>query len=318
MTIVLIEGTEAMNKWDWSLCISLLLSCMVVLISLWKDWDVLRIGVQVLSIFLYLMLWRRIKRGEKMPDDKALYIDTPVVVEDFDYVKYMVGSWRAWIASTMAELDKVEMKEIKLIVYFSIIEMMAQEYYEYPLGKEKETFTKFVLEFQDKYDYLEMTDPVSLYYHVEKILSSSVTLDDLVDGEIYHPKTAVIRNKVEEIGKVLESEKDKDFSDTKMKQHRYVDLLYRMRCRLSHEFSAPRMSFTDRETPYYIKCARQFVTLEGLKLDDVWHLAYPLGFIKELCLNCFENYLDYCLKERRLPNQNNGLDRLCELSWYNR
>ena len=95
MTIVLIEGTEAMNKWDWSLCISLLLSCMVVLISLWKDWDVLRIGVQVLSIFLYLMLWRRIKRGEKMPDDKALNIDNSVVVEEFNYVEYMVSSWRA-------------------------------------------------------------------------------------------------------------------------------------------------------------------------------------------------------------------------------
>ena len=35
-------------------------------------------------------------------------------------------------------------------------------------------------------------------------------------------------------------------------------------------------------------------------------------------MNCFDNYLDYCLRNRRAPNQNNGLDRLCELSWYNR
>ena len=155
-----------------------------------------------------------------MPDDKTLDIDTSVAVEEFDYVEYMVSSWRAWVADTMAELDKVDMKEIKLLTYFSIIEMMAQEYYDFPIRNMQDTFTEFVLEFQDRYDYLEMTDPVSLYYHVEKILPSSITLDDLVDGEMYHPKMTVIRNIAEEIRKVLEVEKDKDFSDTKMKQHR--------------------------------------------------------------------------------------------------
>ena len=253
-----------------------------------------------------------------MPDDKTLDIDTSVAVEEFDYVEYMVSSWRAWVADTMAELDKVDMKEIKLLTYFSIIEMMAQEYYDFPTRNMQDTFTEFVLEFQDRYDYLELTDPATLYYHTEDIVSPKVTLDDLIDGEEYYPKGTVIRNKVEEIKTVLELELDKKDLDKKMKQHRYVDLLYRMRCRLSHEFSAPALFFTNREEPYYIKCARKYPTKEGLKTDDVWHLSYPLAFIKELCINCFDNYLDYCSREHRPPNQNNGLDRLCELSWYNR
>ena len=56
-----------------------------------------------------------------MPDDKILDIDNSVAAEEFDYVEYMVSSWRAWVADTMAELDKVDMKETKLLTYFSII-----------------------------------------------------------------------------------------------------------------------------------------------------------------------------------------------------
>ena len=187
-----------MNKWDWVLSISLLLCCIVAVIAALKDFGIIQISAQILSIFLFLMFWRRMKRGEKMPDDKTLNIDASVVSEDFNYVEYMVSSWRAWIASTMAELDKVDMKEIKLLTYFSIIEMMAQEYYDFPARNMQDTFTEFVLEFQDRYDYLELTDPVTLYYHTEDIVFPRVTLDDLIDGEEYCPMETVIRNKVEE------------------------------------------------------------------------------------------------------------------------
>lgn len=47
--------------------------------------------------------------------------------EVFEYVEYSVNSWKRWIAKTMSEIENVELKEIKLLTYFSILEMMAQE-----------------------------------------------------------------------------------------------------------------------------------------------------------------------------------------------
>ena len=33
---------------------------------------------------------------------------------------------------------------------------------------------------------------------------------------------------------------------------------------------------------------------------------------------CVDNYLEECLKTNSLPVANDGMGRLCELSWYNR
>lgn len=85
-----------------------------------------------------------------MSDNKIW--DMEVLLEDevFDYVEYSVNSWREWIAKTMNEIEKVELKEIKLLTYFSIMEMMAQEYDNFLSSKLQDSFTKFVLQFQTK------------------------------------------------------------------------------------------------------------------------------------------------------------------------
>ena len=248
-------------------------------------------------------------------------LNEEIVLEDmpFDFVEYAVSSWREWIGRTMTELEKVQVKEIKLLSYFSIIDMMAQEYFNFPAKGLQDFFTQFVLKFQDKYNYLGLTDPVTLYYRVENVISSHLTLNSLEDGEIYYPHTTVIREKVNEINKILETTKGTEYANKKLNEHRYVDLLYRMRCRLSHEFSAHHMSCNERtREPYYINCARKFVDKSIIVEDTVWQLLFPISFVKDLCLNCFDNYLNYCLTERVPPNTNNGIGRFCELSWYNR
>lgn len=253
-----------------------------------------------------------------MSDHNVWDMETLDNSEVFDYVEYSVGSWRAWISKAMLELDKIEMKEIRLLAYFSIIEMMAQDHSNFPTKNMQGTFTQFILKFQNKYDYLELTDPITLYYRAEGFLSSIVTLDSLEDGGVYYPNTSAIRTKVSEIQKAITVIKGIEYSEKKSKEHRYVDLLYRMRCRLSHEFSAPHMSVNESMTePYYINCSRQYATEGKLVSDEVWQLLFPVSFVKNLCLNCFDNYLKYCLETRTPPNKNNGMDRLCELSWYN-
>lgn len=239
--------------------------------------------------------------------------------EPFDYVEYSVNSWREWISKAMAAVENTEVKEIKLLTYFSIIEMMAQEHYDFPTKSLQGTFTRFVLEFQNKYDFLELIDPVTLYYRVENIVSAAVGLDNLEDGGVYYPKSGIIREKADTLKAAISEAKGEEYASKKAAEHRYVDLLYRMRCRLSHEFSAPHMSLNQNaHKPYYINCSRQYVTKTGIISDEVWQLLFPITFIKELCLNCFENYLGYCLENHIPPNKNNGMDRCCELSWYSR
>ncbi len=253
-----------------------------------------------------------------MSDQKVWDMECHLDGEVIDYVEYSVNSWRQWISRAMLELDKIELKEIKLLTYFSIIEMMAQEYYNFP-SKNQDTFTRFVCEFQNKYDYLELTDPITLYYRVESIVLPAITLNNLEDGSVYHPKAAVIREKFVELQSALTTEKGTDYADKKLKEHRYVDLLYRMRCRLSHEFLAPHISVSESETePYYINWHRVFMKETVMVEDEIWQLSFPICFVKDLCINCFENYLSHCLNMRTPPNLNNGLDRICELSWYNR
>ena len=251
---------------------------------------------------------------------KSKVFDTETFFEEkpFDYVEYMVDSWKSWIAEIITELEKIKSNEIKLLTYFSIIDMMAQEYFNYPDRKNQKTFTDFVLVFQNKYDFLELVDPITLYYHVEDIVKNNVNLEELEDGSFYYPKTNIIRDKVADIRAILEPIKGVEFCDSIESKHRYVDLLYRIRCRLSHEFSSRHTFPNERETqPYYINCYRQYVTKGKIISDEVWQLIYPVKFVQDLCLNCFENYLQYCLDNHVPPGKNNGMDRFCELSWYN-
>lgn len=155
--------------------------------------------------------------------------DMEVLLEDeaFDYVEYSVNSWREWIAKTMNEIEKVEMKEVKLLTYFSILEMMAQEYDNFPSNKLQDSFTKFVLQFQNKYDFLEEVDPVTLFYRVEDIVAPKVNLNNLRDGEIYFPKSRCISDKVSEIATELVAKNGKEYADKKLKEHRYGCISFR-------------------------------------------------------------------------------------------
>ena len=70
-----------------------------------------------------------------MSKNKAWDMEVLLDNEVFDYVEYSVNSWRKWITETMYEVEKVELKEIRLLTYFSILEMMAQAFDNYPTNR---------------------------------------------------------------------------------------------------------------------------------------------------------------------------------------
>ena len=49
-----------------------------------------------------------------MSDNKVWDIEVLLEDEVFDYVEYAVNSWREWIAKTMNEIGKIEMKMIMI------------------------------------------------------------------------------------------------------------------------------------------------------------------------------------------------------------
>ena len=237
-----------------------------------------------------------------------------------EFVKESVNDWKKYIYSVVEQVESIESEVVKELCYFSIMESIAQDLSNYDIDKnQKDIFTEFVLKYQDRYSFLELVDPVTLYYRKEEKLSSIVSLANIIDGGVYAPEDHMIRDIADKIEIAVKKSFKNEYANKLLKDHRYVDLLYRLRCRASHEFSQSGISKNENHNePYYISCYRVYVKDENIVEDNVWKLSIPSKFLKDLCLNCVDNYLEECLNTNSLPVANDGMGRLCELSWYNR
>ena len=200
-----------------------------------------------------------------------------------EFVEESINDWRNYANKVIEAVENSEMKQIKLLVYFSLMDCIAQDLENYPKGGQQNTFTKFILKYQKGYDFLELVDPITLYYHFEEKLTPYVNLEELEEATCYDVNDTPIRSLADKMSVLLD--------DDKLKKHRYVDLLYRIRCMISHEFSD---SYTVKheiyDNPFYINCGRCYTTENNNVVeDDVWQLRFPIKFIKELCINCINN-----------------------------
>ena len=234
-----------------------------------------------------------------------------------DFVRSEVQEWREYAKLTIEKVETIASSQAQLLCYFSLIECLAQDVANYPDRGQQKIFTDFVLKYQNKYDYLNEVDPVTLFYHAEKNYSGLLSIKDFQEGEICHPTDAFIREKASNFIATLTATIGEENANKFVLKHRYVDLLYRMRCRLSHEFSLSHIGhIRHQEEPYYISCYRSYLKDGKIIEDDVWMLSIPVSFVKNICINCVDNYLDECVKNNVLPVDNNSMDRFCELSWY--
>ncbi len=160
----------------------------------------------------------------------------------------------------------------------------------------------------------------TLYYDVQEHLNDAVKLDFLAEGSVYSPAHMIKSGMTEKITDGLDSKGLQNIDEYKRK-HRYVNLLYKMRSKLSHELSTSGsvspMGLGEKEPmPYYVSVSRVYSIDGNLIEDDIWELIVPVEFIESLLRECLGNYLDYCKEKQRDPFSNNKFERKFRLAWY--
>lgn len=120
-----------------------------------------------------------------------------------NFIKESVDEYRKYVETVIDRVENVNDRAVKLRCYFLLIESIAQDVANYPIGQQQKTFVDFVLKHQSLYSYLENVDPVTLFYHVEEKIDKKFDLHDFVDGGVYEPKDTFIRNQANIIKDVL-------------------------------------------------------------------------------------------------------------------
>jgi len=240
--------------------------------------------------------------------------------ETSEYIDLRIIEVQKHYEDRIESIRKIEEKYFQLLCLFSLIDSLAQEYSNYSRGHEQKKFTIFVLEFQNKWDFLENTDPITFYYDVQEQLGDALNLDFLIEGNVYSPQFMIKSGMTEKITECLDT-KGQPYIDEYKRKHRYVDLLYKMRSKLSHELStsgsiSPMGLGELVPLPYYLSVSRVYSIDENIIEDDIWELVIPVEFIERLLRDCLGNYLKFCRETQRDPFSNNKFERKFRLAWY--
>lgn len=223
-----------------------------------------------------------------------------------------------WLESKVETIDAIPDNYLQAICYFSLLECFVQEYGNYPTNNVAKTFCDFVLTFQRSYAFLNMIDPVTLFYHFQAQLSSRFDLSFVDSSGCYTPDHAIKDGNAKQM---IEELRLLGVREDAIIKHKYVRLLYSLRSKLSHELSPPggvmwsKHHFLEKY-PYYISCGRSIILDSTIIRNEVWELTMPVGFIKSLVIECINNYLDFSLKHKNDPFENNEPTRKSRLAWY--
>lgn len=221
---------------------------------------------------------------------------------------------REYAESHFQEIAKMTKPLYEAICLFSLVESFAQEYSDYPKGN-AEAFCVFLLKFaKKKYPELDMIDPVTFRYALQgagkKIVSIEKWYEKLTPGYEYTWKDIATTLDFKKVEKEVNSQISKPF-----KNHKYVELIYKYRCKLSHEFAPPIHIFKStypRETPSYY-----YGSLDKNEESDKhgYNLYFPNGFLHKVFACAIFNYLNCCETEARDPFKNR-IKRGFYKSWY--
>ena len=206
--------------------------------------------------------------------------------------KYRYEEIENYFNSAIEDAERTGNKLIKRITLFSILESIAQEYYNYP-NNNADTFEKFICEFSS-INYLDKYEPITIYYEMKnKYENIESDLNYSEDSNCYYADQIIAFEGSKKI--VNEAE----LRGLSLHKHTYAQLIYKYRCKLVHEFRVIGVSFNSMEIENdinYISC--------GFEPNMKWIINIPYTFLKNLTNECIKNYLKYCKNNDRDPYVN--------------
>ena len=265
------------------------------------------------------------------------------IIDDYnrgESIKESINKTRAFLKKKLEEANSISDEIFKRNAMITILDSLAMEFSNYPCGNSREKFVDFVLKFQNRYDFLDDVEPVTLFYDYEDKIKKSVISEkthklyseifpeeleiDLNDyGAIEYISVPELMksNFVTKLLDLIEKQGGKDIRDRYERKHKFINLLYKMRSKGVHEFGRLGIEHVDerldnKEIPYYRDISVGFVENDKLVTYKIYELVIPSKFIYNLVEDCIDNYLDYCLKNKRFPYENNrGIKRKVYISW---
>ena len=204
-----------------------------------------------------------------------------------------------YVNDLIKDIEKMKYYQNKISCLFSIVDSFVQNYFNYSSYNNQKKFKEFILKFADKekYNYLELIEPITLIYDKN---NKKIRFEELSDANIYVPNSSSIEN-IRQRNEVLTA------NNVLKEKHKYISLIYCTRSKLVHEHQSSGIIGVDTEnydtTPIYLDCT------------SYWSLLFPYTFLKELFLNCIENYLKY-QKENGQDPFNNNFGRKSHYAFY--
>lgn len=264
--------------------------------------------------------------------------------EDFDEEKYIresVEETRVYLQKRLDEAYSISNSVFQTVCMFAVIDCLAQEYANYPTKNAQNVFNDFVLQFQSRYDFLEMVEPVTLFYDYEPNIKKIIKHEelhrlypkefppelevDIKDLGLFFDSTTIDevmkKNISEEILSIIERQEGSKIKERYRERHKFISLLYKMRSKAVHELSSlgSEIKFDKddcKKLPYYRFAGRMYEKDGFVVSDNIYELVIPNEFIYDLALNCIDNYLEYCINQKRLPFKNNSnFSRKVCLAW---
>lgn len=261
-------------------------------------------------------------------------------INEVDYIKNSILEVRENFVKEINEAIEIKNNTFQAICIFSIIDSFAQEYANYPTRGANKTFCDFVLRFQDKYDYLDKIEPITLFYNYEPNIKEVIKYPELYEQfpDDFPPELEICIDDIqyideEPVKKILKYGKSEALLDLIEKnegekgrnryaeKHKIINLIYKMRSKLVHELG--RLGRENKweieegkAEPFYRAKSRMYEKNEFVVSDDVYELIIPNKFLYDLAVNCINNYLNFCEKENRLPFENNSnFQRSVDITW---
>lgn len=200
----------------------------------------------------------------------------------------------------LAALEKIDDLQIKKLVVLSMIDSLAQEYYNYPKNSTK-AFCDFIIRFTKSYKFLNEIDPVTLFYENKQFFTQKgYSLDYLDDGSNLHVPQVIIMPKTKEIINCARS------NNLNIDKHSYANLIYKFRSKLSHEFKDIGSPFKMLEENKIIN----YISYGEINIE--WKINIPYSFLKLLFNECLDGFI----KERKLQNIDPFENSKEYLNWY--